>query len=238
MSFLRPSIIFRQLFEKESSTFTYLLADAATKEAVLIDPVLETVDRDVAVLRDLDLNLLYALNTHCHADHITGTFKLKQHFPAMKSGIAAVSGAAADIQLNAGDQVTFGSRHLRCVNTPGHTAGCMCFIMDDSSAVFTGDTLLYRGCGRTDFQGGSAATLYESVHSQLFCLPDDCVVFMAHDYKGHSQSSIGEEKAFNPRLKLANDKDTFVNIMDNLNLPLPKKIDASLPANLRDGAEE
>ncbi|CAN0191764.1 unnamed protein product [Ectocarpus fasciculatus] len=237
MSLLRPSIIFRQLFEKESSTFTYVLADAVTKEAVLIDPVLETVERDTAVLQELGLTLLYGINTHAHADHITGTFRLKQNFPDMKSLISGTSGAAADIVLNDGDRVTFGSRHLTCFTTPGHTEGCMCFVLDDRSGVFTGDTLLYRGCGRTDFQGGSSANLYNSVRSKLFTLPDECAVFPAHDYKGHTQSTIAEEKAFNPRLKMENSEATFVDIMANLKLSLPGKIDVAVPANLRDGAE-
>jgi sulfur dioxygenase len=238
MSLIHSDIIFRQLYEKESSTYTYLLADPVSKEAVLIDPVLECVERDANLVRELGLNLLYAINTHCHADHITGTGALKLLLPEMKSMISAASGAAADVKLNDGDTITFGTRSLKCVSTPGHTEGCMSFILDDNSGVFTGDTLLYRGCGRTDFQGGSASDLYDNVRNKLFALPEECRVFPAHDYGGRMMSTISEEKQFNPRLKLTNTKEQFVEIMVNLNLPLPKKLEASLPANLRDGADE
>ena len=229
-------LIFRQLFEKESSTYTYLLGDSTTKQAILIDPVLETVDRDAKLISDLNLSLRYTVNTHCHADHITGTGKLKTLLPEAKSCISTTSGAKADILFNDGDKIKFGDRFISCIATPGHTSGCFSFLLDDSSMVFTGDALLIRGCGRTDFQGGSSDTLYDSVHKHLFekC-PDECMVYPAHDYKGHSVSLIGEEKALNPRLTKS--KEEFKDLMANLNLQYPKKIDEALPANLNCGLE-
>lgn len=225
-------MLFRQLFESESSTYTYLLADEITKEAVLIDPVDLTVTRDLALVNDLGLNLVLALNTHCHADHITGTGEIKKRLgPTVKSGISKAAGAKADLTFNPDEVITFGSHSLKVLATPGHTAGCISFYTESNGGmVFTGDALLIRGCGRTDFQGGSSETLYESVHSQLFTLPPETAVYPAHDYKGQTRSSVEEEKRLNPRLTKT--KPEFVELMANLNLPYPKKIDASLPANL------
>lgn len=224
-------LIFRQLFESKSSTYTYLLADAVTKEAILIDPVVDTAERDAQLIRDLGLTLKYGLNTHVHADHITGTGKLKELLPGSQSVIAEISTAKADVHVRDYDAITFGSRRVYAVRTPGHTVGCLSFVLDDASAVFTGDALLIRGCGRTDFQGGSAETLYESVHVKLFqALPDSTHVFPAHDYKGQTQSSIGEEKRLNPRLTKS--KEEFIEIMNNLNLARPAQIDVAVPANL------
>jgi sulfur dioxygenase len=233
----RNPLIFRQFFESQSSTYTYLLADSVTKEAILIDPVVDTADRDAQFVRDLGLSLKYGLNTHVHADHVTGTGKLKTIFPDCQSAISAVSTAKADVHLEDYDAVTFGSRKVYAVRTPGHTTGCVSYVLDDCSAVFTGDALLIRGCGRSDFQGGSAETLYDSVHDKLFnALPDSCSVFPAHDYKGQTQSSIGEEKRLNPRLTKT--KPEFVEIMNNLNLARPAQIDVAVPANLECGLYE
>ena len=197
----RPSLIFRQLFEKESSTYTYILGCPSTREAILIDPVLETAERDATVIKDLNLILKTVLNTHCHADHVTGSAKLKALLGGgLKSAIAKASGADADVLLENSDKCAFGTRHVTVLSTPGHTDGCVCFLLDDNSMVFTGDALMIRACGRTDFQAGSADTLYESVHNKLFVLEEDCLVYPAHDYKGHTCSSIREEKALNPRL--------------------------------------
>eukprot|EP01036_Dinobryon_divergens_P024863 gene24863-33352_t len=226
-------IIFRQLFERETSTYTYLLADPVSKEAVLIDPVLETANRDFALVQEMGLKLKYMANTHVHADHITGTGALKQLTGdgSCLSAISAVSGAVADVKLTEYEPLTFGPFALYGLSTPGHTAGCFSYVLDDLSMVFTGDALLIRGCGRTDFQGGSATTLYRAVHQKLFSvLPDGCLVYPAHDYKGFSCSSILEERTLNPRLTKS--EEEFVQIMDNLNLPYPKKIDQSVPANL------
>lgn len=222
--------LFRQLFESESSTYTYLLADTDTKEAVLIDPVLETVDRDLQLINELGLKLIMAVNTHCHADHITGTGLLKKKVFGLKSCISKHSGAAADIQLSEGDRITFGKHCLMVRETPGHTDGCVTYVTGDQSMAFTGDALLIRGCGRTDFQQGCPKRLYESIHKKIFTLPGHCFIYPAHDYKGQTVSTVDEEKKFNPRLTKT--LDEFVNIMNNLNLPKPKKIDISVPANL------
>ena len=212
----KPSIVLRQLFESESSTYTYLLADPVSREAMLIDPVLETVERDAKQIRDLNLNLKYVLNTHVHADHITGSGNLKKIFPECKSAIAEVSQAASDVKLRDFSSIFIGNRHVYCLSTPGHTDGCMSFVLDDKSMVFTGDTLLIRGCGRTDFQQGNSTTLYNSVHSKLFSLPKSTVVYPAHDYKGISCSSIQEESVHNPRLTKS--LPEFIEIMQNLKL--------------------
>jgi len=238
-----PSLLLRQLFEKESSTYTYLIADALNKEAILIDPVIETAERDMQIVKDLELNLKYVINTHVHADHITGTGKLKAlsrefkgaDFDICKSAISAASNAAADILLQDGDKLHFGSRYLQVLATPGHTEGCVSYLLDDWSMVFTGDALLIRGCGRTDFQGGSSDALYESVHTKLFgALPGAYIVYPAHDYLGRPCSTILEEQSLNPRLTKS--KDEFRVIMQELNLPYPKKIDSAVPANLLCGA--
>eukprot|EP00542_Grammatophora_oceanica_P012512 CAMPEP_0194044042 /NCGR_PEP_ID=MMETSP0009_2-20130614/15580_1 /TAXON_ID=210454 /ORGANISM="Grammatophora oceanica, Strain CCMP 410" /LENGTH=237 /DNA_ID=CAMNT_0038688459 /DNA_START=148 /DNA_END=861 /DNA_ORIENTATION=+ len=226
----------KQLFDDASSTYTYLLWDQGTKDAVLVDPVDVQVDRDLKEVDALGLKLKYGVNTHAHADHITGTHLLKQKVPDMKSVISKASGAKADIYLETGDKVSFGAHHLTCKATPGHTAGCMSYVSDDEKFVLTGDALLIQGCGRTDFQGGSAETLYESVHNQLFTLPDDCVVYPAHDYKERLSSTVGVEKTTNPRLTKT--MPEFVDIMKNLNLSYPKKIDVAVPANMRCGVPD
>lgn len=194
------------------------------------------VDRDLQVANDLNVQLIFGLNTHAHADHITGTYLLKQKVPGLKSIISKESGAKADILVSPGDKIEFGTKFLSLRATPGHTAGCVSYVMDDESSVFTGDALLIKGCGRTDFQGGSASTLYDSVHSQLFTLPESCVVYPAHDYKGRLSSTIGEEKKENPRLSKA--KDEFIDIMNNLNLSFPKKLEIAVPANMRCGVPD
>jgi sulfur dioxygenase len=229
-------LLFRQLFEPVSSTYTYLLACTRTKEAILIDPVIEKVDRDTALLRELGLTLVAGVNTHVHADHVSGTAALKARWPASKSVIAAVSKAAADVHLVDGDVVRFGDRHVTALSTPGHTDGCMTFVTDDRTMAFTGDALFVRGCGRTDFQQGSSERLYESIHGKIFTLPPSCAVYPGHDYNGHLRSSVAEEMAFNPRLTKG--KEAFVAIMAGLNLPRPKQIDVAVPANMRDGVVE
>lgn len=168
-----------------------------------------------------------------HLDHITGTGLLKQRVDGLKSVIARASGANADILIESGDRIVFGNRFLKACATPGHTSGCMSFVSDDKSFVLTGDTLLVQGCGRTDFQGGSAKTLYESVHSQLFTLPNECIVYPAHDYKGRRSTTISVEKETNPRL--SKPLEEFVDIMANLGLSYPAKIDLAVPANMRCG---
>ena len=230
---------FKQLpIDEDSSTYTYLLWDDDTKEAILVDPVDLLADRDIEAAKELGLNLTKGVNTHAHADHITGTGLLKKKIPGFQSVISESSGAVADIKIKHGDKITFGNHWIEARATPGHTVGCMSYVADDKSFVLTGDTMLIMGCGRTDFQGGSAADLYDSVHEQLFSLPDTTIVYPAHDYKGRTQSSIADEKEKNPRLGGGKTKEEFVSIMDNLNLAYPKHIDRAVPANMRCGVIE
>ncbi|XP_063828597.1 persulfide dioxygenase ETHE1, mitochondrial [Ostrinia nubilalis] len=223
------NFFFRQLFDTVSSTYTYLLADQTAKEAVLIDPVLEHAERDATLLQQLGFKLLFAMNTHMHADHVTGTGKLKSLLPGTKSVIGQASGAQADIHLVDGDLVKFGDYQLLATATPGHTNGCLTYICHDQGIAFTGDTLLIRGCGRTDFQEGSSEGLYNSVHQKIFTLPDHYTLYPAHDYRGQTATTVGEEKKYNPRLTKS--LEEFINIMDTLNLPYPKMIDKAIPAN-------
>ncbi|KAM3921168.1 persulfide dioxygenase ETHE1, mitochondrial [Leptodactylus fuscus] len=229
-------LVFRQLFEPVSCTYTYLLADPDSKEAVLIDPVLETANRDAKLVKDLGLKMVYAANTHCHADHITGTGVLKKLLPGCRSVISKDSGALADIHIQEGDVIKFGKYSLEARSTPGHTDGCLTYVLSDQSMAFTGDALLIRGCGRTDFQQGCPSTLYNSVHSKIFTLPDNCYLYPAHDYTGQTVTTVDEEKRLNPRLTKS--EAEFVKIMNNLNLPRPKQIDIAVPANLVCGVQE
>jgi glyoxylase-like metal-dependent hydrolase (beta-lactamase superfamily II)/rhodanese-related sulfurtransferase len=232
------NLIFRQLFDPRSSTYTYLLADPAAKAAVLIDPVFEQARRDAALLRELDLRLLYTLDTHVHADHITGAWMLKQ-LAGSRIAIARNSGAEGmDIALGHGDTIAFGSRSLEVRATPGHTSGCVTYVLDDRSMAFTGDALLIRGAGRTDFQQGDAHELYRSIVEQIFTLPDDCVLYPAHDYRGLTSTSVGEEKQHNPRIGGERSESDFVGYMQNLGLPHPKQIDIAVPANSKCGRIE
>ncbi|XP_075764581.1 DNA repair protein XRCC1 isoform X3 [Pelodiscus sinensis] len=227
---------FEELFEPESCTYTYLLADLKSKEAVLIDPVLETAKRDAGLVQELGLNLLFAANTHCHADHITGTGLLKKMLPGCRSVIAKDSGASADIHIQEGHALEFGAFALEARATPGHTDGCLTYVLNDRTMAFTGDTLLIRGCGRTDFQQGSPETLYRSVHEKIFTLPGDCLIYPAHDYTGQTVSTVEEERTLNPRLTQS--LETFVQLMNNLNLPKPQQIDFAVPANLKCGIQD
>lgn len=231
-------MIFRQLYDATSSTYSYLLADAATREAVLIDPVFERHQRDAALIRELGLKLLCTLDTHCHADHVTGAWLMKQALGS-HIGLAAAYGAAnVDLPLAHGQQVPFGAHALTVRATPGHTDGCLSFVTDDQSLVFTGDALLVRGAGRTDFQQGNAHTLFRSIREQLFSLPDACIVYPAHDYEGRTSSTIGEEKTWNPRIGKDAREEDFVGYMQNLGLPHPKQLAIAVPANLRAGLPE
>ncbi|CAL1389627.1 unnamed protein product [Linum trigynum] len=241
---LTTKLLFRQLFEKDSSTYTYLLADVGhpDRPALLIDPVDKTVDRDISLVKDLGLRLIYAINTHVHADHVTGTGLLKTKVPGVKSVISKASNSKADMHIEAGDKIYFGDLFLEVRATPGHTQGCVTYVTGDGPdqpnprMAFTGDTLLIRGCGRTDFQGGSSSQLYHSVHSEIFTLPKDTYIYPAHDYKGFTVSTVGEEIQYNPRL--TKDEETFKSIMENLNLPYPKMIDVAVPANMVCGLQD
>ncbi|XP_015588027.1 persulfide dioxygenase ETHE1, mitochondrial isoform X2 [Cephus cinctus] len=221
--------LFRQYFDPTSSTYTYLLADVKQQEAILIDPVIDWVERDSKIIQELGLRLKYALNTHMHADHITGTGRLKLLLPGCQSMISRTSGAQADVLLEPDDRINFGRHLLEVLPTPGHTEGCVTYVCREQGVAFTGDALLIRGCGRTDFQGGSPETLYNSVHSQIFTLPENYRLYPAHDYSGRTVTTVAEEKLLNPRLTRS--LDDFVNIMKNLNLAYPKMIDKAVPAN-------
>lgn len=221
--------LLRQMFDPTSCTYTYLLADTRSKDAVLIDPVLEQVDRDASVVKDLGLSLKFVMNTHMHADHITGTGLLKRKVAGCKSLISEASRALADIHVQAGDKVEFGRHQLEVRATPGHTSGCVTYVCHEQGIAFTGDAVLIRGCGRTDFQEGNPETLYKSVHEQIFSLPENFKLYPAHDYKGLMVTTVAEEKNLNPRL--TKPLLEFVEIMNNLNLPYPKKIDVAVPAN-------
>jgi glyoxylase-like metal-dependent hydrolase (beta-lactamase superfamily II) len=218
-----------QLFDAQSSTFTYILAAPGSDAAVIIDPVDQHVERDLAHLRRLGLRLEYILETHAHADHVTSAGRLRQLTGARAAVPSGCGIPPAEVQLQDGDVVRFGADEtIAVVHTPGHTAGSMCYVWRGN--VFTGDTLLIDGCGRTDFQGGSAAALYDSITQKLFALPDATRVWPGHDYKGQSVSTIGWEKAHNARVA-GRSRDDFVALMNGLNLPQPKLIDIAVPAN-------
>ncbi len=228
-------LIFRQLFDPQSSTYTYLLGDSDTRDAVLLDSVFEQARRDAALLGELGLRLRHTLETHVHADHVTGAWMHKRQFGS-SIAVAARSGAeGADRYLKQGDRVEFGGRHLEVRATPGHTNGCLTYVLDDQSMAFTGDCLLIRGSGRTDFQQGDARALFRSVHEQILTLPPGCLLYPAHDYRGLTVSSVAEEKRFNPRLGGEIEEADFAGYMENLHLPHPKQIDVAVPANLKCG---
>lgn len=231
-------LLFRQLIDPTSSTYTYLLADPTSREAVLVDPVFEQATRDIAMIHELELKLVATLETHVHADHVTGGARLRTHCGSQVILAKASGATGADRYVAQDDEIYFGGRSLTVRATPGHTNGCVSFVLDDESMVFTGDALMIRGCGRTDFQQGSAATLFDSIHSQIFTLPETCIIYPGHDYRGLTATSVGEEKRHNPRLGRSILRDDFVGYMSNLGLPHPKQMDIAVPANLLCGAPE
>lgn len=228
-------MLFRQLFDLETSTYTYLLADEATREAILIDPVLEQIERDALLLAELGLTLVYALDTHVHADHVTATGSLRNRLGARTVLSERAGVGRADVLVKEGDVVRFGRFGVEVRETPGHTAGCVTYVTLDHAMAFTGDALLIRGCGRTDFQQGSATTLYRSVHDKLFTLPPTTLVYPGHDYLGRTVSTIDEERRVNPRLGGGRSEADFVAIMSQLKLAYPKHIDRALPRNQQGG---
>ena len=231
-------MIFRQLFDQTSSTFTYLLACERTREAVIIDAVFQQHARDAALIHELGLRLGCTLDTHCHADHVTGAWRMKSALGS-RIGLASAYGAGnVDLPLAHGDVVVFGDEALEVRATPGHTDGCLSFVTRDHCGVFSGDALLVRGAGRTDFQQGCARRLFRSIHEQLFTLPDACVLYPGHDYDGRTSSTIGEERVHNPRIGGGAREEDFVGYMTNLGLPRPKHLAIALPANLRAGEPE
>jgi glyoxylase-like metal-dependent hydrolase (beta-lactamase superfamily II)/rhodanese-related sulfurtransferase len=228
-------MIFRQLFDSVSGTYTYLLASRRGGEALIIDPVLEKVDRYLTLIRELDLRLVKAVDTHLHADHITGLGALRDHARCITVMGEQSSVDVVSMRLSDGDMMRIEGLELEAIYTPGHTDDSYCFRMADR--VFTGDTLLIRGTGRTDFQNGCARAQYESIFNRLLRLPDDTMVFPAHDYKGDTVSTIGEEKRCNPRLQVAS-VDAYVALMNGLNLSNPKMMDVAVPANMRQGLSQ
>ncbi|MGZ5885121.1 MAG: MBL fold metallo-hydrolase, partial [Burkholderiaceae bacterium] len=221
-----------QLFDPASNTYTYILFDEKSREALIIDPVDDQIERDLAVLAQQHLKLAWAMETHAHADHITSAGLIVEHTGARTAAPAGCGIATAAIQLTDGDVLSFGRETIRALHTPGHTHGSMCYVWRNN--VFTGDTLLINGCGRTDFQSGSAEALYDSLTRVLFSLPDDTIVWPGHDYQGRSHSTIGAEKAGNARIA-GKTLDEFVSIMHALNLPRPQRMDEAVPANLSSG---
>ncbi|KAL3084325.1 hypothetical protein niasHT_035151 [Heterodera trifolii] len=236
---MASKLLFRQLFEAKSFTYTYLLGCTKTRQALIIDPVIETVERDASLVHELGLDLKYVINTHIHADHVTGSGELKRnkYFPKAISILSGKASGRADLLVKHSDLIRWGDGlELEVRETPGHTNGCVTFVCHSNQMAFTGDALLIRGCGRTDFQHGNARTLFQSVNSQIFTLPPDYLIYPAHDYAGRMVSSVWEEKKFNPRLTKS--EEEFAAIMENLGLPYPKQIEKSEPANLLCGISE
>ncbi|MBZ9732959.1 MBL fold metallo-hydrolase [Mesorhizobium sp. CA18] len=228
-------MIFRQLFDSVSGTYSYLLASRRGGEALIIDPVLEKVERYLQLVNELDLRLVKAVDTHLHADHITGLGALRDKTHCVTVMGEQTKADVVSMRLADGDKLGIEGLALDVIYTPGHTDDSYSFILPDR--VFTGDTLLIRGTGRTDFQNGDPRQQYESIFGRLLKLPDETMIFPAHDYKGETVSTIGEEKAFNPRLQVKS-VDEYVNIMNNLNLSNPKMMDVAVPANMRVGLHQ
>ena len=225
----------QQDVDDRAESRTYIVGGRDSGTAVIIDAVIEDVERDLTTVKELGLTLLFAVETHIHADHITGASMIKDRTGAqiVYGGGAEGVVVGADLFLHEGQDLRFGNTVLTALATPGHTDGCTSYVLP--GAVFTGDALFIRGNGRTDFQGGSAERLFDSVRRKLFALPDDTIVYPGHDYHGRVSSTIGEEKLFNERLNLSIDKDTFVKIMNGRRTPRPAKMDIALPANMRAG---
>lgn len=223
----------RQLFDNKSSTYTYLVWDSITRDAALIDPVLNLAGRDLNLISELELKLKYVLETHIHADHITGSGRLRDITSAQVIVHFNSHSKCADWLVHEGDQIDLGNHAINVIHTPGHTSTDVCYQIE--GAIFTGDALHIRGCGRTDFQSGDAGQLYDSITQKLFTLPDETIVYPGHDYKGLSSSSIGEEKAYNLRLGGNRNRNAFIFIMESLNLEPPENMKQAVPENLRCG---
>jgi glyoxylase-like metal-dependent hydrolase (beta-lactamase superfamily II)/rhodanese-related sulfurtransferase len=228
-------MIFRQLFDSVSSTYSYILASRKGGEALIIDPVLDKVDRYIQLFRELDVKLLKAIDTHLHADHVTGLGALRDRTLCVTVMGEQTKADVVSMRVSDGDTVDIEGLQLGVIYTPGHTDDSYCFTMDDR--IFTGDTLLIRGTGRTDFQNGDARAQYDSIFNRLLMLADDTLVYPAHDYKGETVSTIAEERAFNPRLQVKT-IDEYVELMSKLNLPDPKMMDIAIPANVRVGLSQ
>lgn len=230
---MNPNITIKQFFDEECSAFTYVVSDNMTKDAVIIDPVKRQVDRDLTYIREQGLKLNLILDTHIHADHVTSSCAIKEKTGAKIGFNKTIHVKNADVALGDGDTYRAGSMEIKVIHTPGHTNSCMSYVIGKN--VFTGDALMINGCGRTDFQEGSSQKLFHSVREKLFSLPDETVVYPAHDYKGMTSSTIGQEKKNNPRLKLLLSEDQFIDIMKNLNLKPPVNLEVSVRENLSCG---
>ena len=226
-------MLFRQLYDNETSTYTYLIADENTKEAALVDPVIEQVERDLKLIQELGLNLRYCLETHIHADHVTGTGKLRELTSCEGLVPENAKVACANRCIKDGEILKVGEIEIKTITTLGHTDSHNSYLVNQN-LLLTGDSLFIRGCGRTDFQSGNPGLMYDHVTQKLFTLPDQTLVYPGHDYRGHSVSTIGEEKQFNPRF-VGKNRDQFIQLMNNLNLPDPKKIAEAVPANQKCG---
>tara|TARA_B100001287_G_scaffold266256_1_gene260021 strand:- start:444 stop:1124 length:681 start_codon:yes stop_codon:yes gene_type:complete len=226
-------MIFKQLFDQKSSTYTYLIASAKGREALVIDPVLENVHQYIELLKQLDLRLVKVIDTHIHADHVTGASKLKDITKCSTIMGDHTPAESVEIKVKDDEYINLDNLKIRAMYTPGHTSDSYCFLMDNQ--LFSGDTLLINGTGRTDFQNGSATAAYNSIFNKLLKLPEDTLLYPAHDYKGEKVSTIGKEKKQNPRLQV-NSVDEYVEIMNNLNLKKPKEIDFNVAKNINLGA--
>lgn len=231
------SFIFRQLFEKTSSTYTYLIGCPETGVCALIDPVLETVDRDLQLVRELGLKLAYTVETHIHADHVTGALKLHALSDCQIAGAAMDNLPCRDVQLREGEAFAVGHVQIHPLFTPGHTDTHHAYLVDSPvhKMVFTGDCLLIDGCGRTDFQSGDAGVLYDSVHRKLYVLPDETLIYPGHDYENRLLTTIGQEKRRNPRLSAERERDSFIALMNSYDFPNPSKMDYAIPGNMQCG---
>ena len=226
-------MIFKQVFDIKSSTYTYLIASAKGREAVIIDPVLENVDEYINILKELNLKLVKVIDTHIHADHITGASKLKKATSCMILMGEHTPAETVEIKLKDEEIIKLDQLEIKALHTPGHTSDSYSFLMDNH--LFSGDTLLINGTGRTDFQNGSAKDAYNSIFNRLLVLPEETLLYPAHDYNGKKVSSIGNEKKFNPRLQVRNEEE-YIEIMNNLNLPEPKSMGINVTRNIKLGA--
>jgi glyoxylase-like metal-dependent hydrolase (beta-lactamase superfamily II) len=223
----------KQLFDHDTCTYTYLLWDESTKNSIIIDPVLEQLDRDINLINKLKLKLIYIFETHVHADHITAASKLKE-FSNAKICYGSKTGVdGADILFNDGDKINLGKYEIIAIYTPGHTSGCVSYYIQGS--IFTGDTLFIEGTGRTDFQEGSSSEIYDSVKNKIFSYPDDTIVYPCHNYNGFLNSTIGHERNFNPNVGDKISKEIFIDNESKKNRPYPKRFDIAVPANLKCG---
>jgi len=228
-------MIFRQLFDPVSSTYTYLLGCLESREAVIIDPVYEQFSRDSALIRELQLNIRYAIDTHVHADHVTAAWLMRESRGALTVLSTRYGAEEVDVGVDDGTVLAFGNCSLEAIATPGHTAGCITYVTNGQNMAFTGDCLMIRGAGRTDFQSGDVHQMWHSIRERIFSLPDDCLIYPGHDYFGRTVSTVAEEKRFNPRIGGDAREEDFVGYMENLGLAHPKLIAVAVPANMKSG---